>query len=333
VPTLVTTSSIQNFAIAYLTIDGNRFAFSDPNNPNDSGRGCFSGAYNSYIDVNATGAVTGLVYYVSLYNAPGVAIELLGSEVVEYSTIWNPRTTGIHLYGNNAWVAYSYIYQAGTAAITAHASGAGILTNYLWNNRYEQPDNVAGGQLVLDEGSSNAVVDYNTIDGNDYRTANPVWITDHLNGGSYSCIAVAGLGVDGIEGYGSGHGLYDNNVWSNTNTGMILKGTNGWLYSGYSYYYPDHSHSVKANGFGVRFMYDSQTGQSNTNLVLDHPVIQSNTTVGLSLENFVGSSGGWIGPHSGACIEYNGTVNIQAPAPPPLPSQYNWSYVDLNSCN
>lgn len=234
-------TSITNVTISNLTFDGNRYGPGLALN-------CLAGN-NDYTDLDLDfgglpqGSFT--VQWVDFINGPGDSLHLSGGSTVSVSNFGQGgygigpsgslgsetaiqaanRSTAVWVDGSGGGASYNAVAFAGTAAITINGSAQAVLGNLLQQNRYElsdvNPDGSVngGGQLVLNPGSSSAVVAGNVINGN-------YW--PNVPGGTQlatNCYLGSGTANNsGIEGYGAGHQLYNNEVEQNLGSGIVFPG-------------------------------------------------------------------------------------------------------------
>jgi hypothetical protein len=206
--------------IQYLNFDGNRYGVPDLN--------CY-GPNGPFWDLNLSGAGTVIVQYVNFMNAPATAAIIDGNyadgnnSVIQYST-WAygsssqaARSTGVWLQGIRSEALYNSVFYSGTAGIGLNGYGQWIYGNALYWNRYEEPDNVPGGQIYLDSNSEYAYLGANIVYGAPQDTG------QQINGCSTANISPS----DGFEVYGTNHFFYDNGVYGQT--GTIVNSTLGAL--------------------------------------------------------------------------------------------------------
>ncbi len=218
---------------------------------------------------------------VNFKSAPGHALQLKGGQLVGSSITW-ARSTGAFIYGS-ASVFSSDFSRCGTAAINIQGQGGvRVSGNLLWMNRYEMPDGQGGGQLFLELSppSGYAIIDENTIDGNDWETGYAP-----INGCAPPPTPQT---VGGVEAYGTGHSFYNNSVARNTSVGLGFTGVSNITVSGPNPYCPACSPKyVQLNGaFGIWF--HTLLGQ-NTNVTLNHVRSVSNGMDGVNLDGVTGT--------------------------------------------
>jgi hypothetical protein len=317
-------AGLTNVTIAYLAFDGNRFGV--------SGLSCL-GPNAFYYDLNLSGAGLAIVEYVDFINAPATAVILDGAySVISFSNIGvngalsAGRSTGLFLYGTGSVAEYNNIQFAGTSGISVEGSSEIVYSNTLVQNRYETPDNDAGGQLYLDQGSSGAFVAANDLNDN-------YWITTGAPVNGCDTVVTEYRNV-GIEGYGYNHGIYDNYSVNNQGPGMgfggtyptgsiTISSTNPWnssditRYIGYNYNYGGYGNyrgAIWFPGSQDHFAYNS------TNIAFNDPyVIESYDGWGIYLDHVVTATF-----TNNACMNTNSSGNITTPGSTgvTLPSNY-----------
>jgi hypothetical protein len=245
-------NGVTNVTVSNLTFDGNRYGFGI----NEQGLSCLGGNAGIY-DLNLTyaGPTTGTftVEWVDFINAPGTALLLdgpgssvsvsnfgqggagIGADGTQYPTSLGQlepadqsatRSTAVYINGssNGAW--YNHISYAGTAGTTLNGAGQFAYGNWLFQNRYELSDGYGGGVLTLNgpgetdpHQSSYALVAGNVINGNYWPPqASP---PARVNGCPFPGVNQS----PGVEVYGTGHRLYNNEVYQNTGSGMTFAGS------------------------------------------------------------------------------------------------------------
>jgi hypothetical protein len=218
-------AGVTDVTIEYLTFDGNRYGI--------SGLNCNVGfqdlELNNADGSHANGVFT--VQYVNFINGPDISLDMNGiveggvrASTVSYSNFGvmtdhskANRATSIWLAGNYSGAYYNNVYYAGTAAINLLGYAQVAYNNTLYSSRYEQGD--SGGALYIGDGTTYATVAANIIDGNNWQ----ITTGQYING----CYHAAGATLSGIEGYGSGHRYFDNEVFNHTGDAVNLQGTSG----------------------------------------------------------------------------------------------------------
>lgn len=237
-------TAVTNVTISNLTFDGNRYGFGT--GPT-GGISCLGpGPPNpGYWDLDTSGGGALTVEWSDFNNAPDTAVLLGGAgSTVSLSNFGNggagigangsynsmepaaesaTRATAVYVTdGTGAW--YNNISYAGTAGITLNGDRQVAYGNWLFNNRYELSDGHGGGQLTLNGPSptspvqsSNSVVAGNVTNGNLWPQ---VPTPSTVNG----CAMPTGQTNNGLEVYGFGHVLYNNEAYNHTGAGMIFTG-------------------------------------------------------------------------------------------------------------
>jgi hypothetical protein len=206
---------------------------------------------------------TFMVESMDFINAPGTALQLngVGSSVVlsnfgqggvgkgpdgnpgdsESGTQSATRSTAVWLdgSGNGAW--YNNIAHAGTAAINMNGSTQYAYGNNIKGNRYEMSDWIEGGQIGTGVGSGDhARIVANVIDGSVFLDPNypyhPVpWFTTKDTLLDTLCKPPSNpndpndldtQSPAGVEAYGAGHFLGNNEVENHNGTGLYFGGAN-----------------------------------------------------------------------------------------------------------
>jgi hypothetical protein len=293
--------NVSNVAIESLTLNGNRFQFTQNWAGQQFDPGCFP-SNDAYYDlhIHPAAGTNILISSVSLYNSPGTAVQLTSNAAAQYLDISTARSTGMHMFGNSS-VSDSTVEMCGTAGITVHGSNQSLNNITLTENRHEQPDGVPGGQLNLEPGSSSATVANTTINGNDYMIyPGSISVNDALAGRTYSCPVIIAdgvsfpMGVVGIEGYGSRHQLINVTVTRNSDCGVFVRGAQYWTLSGITA-------TGNGNVYSGGVMFDSYLGQPNVGVVITSLTSTNNRNFGLSLANMLQGGG------QGGC---NGSISI-----------------------
>ncbi len=259
------------------------------------------------IDLKVDGSAN--ILNVNFKSAPGASLELHNGQVVGSSFTWS-RSTGAFVY-NAASVFSSDFSLCGTAAMNIQppddpeyqGAGSRINGNLLWMNRYEMPDAQGGGQLYLEQGSKNAIVDENTIDGNNWATGN-----DPINGCAPPPTRQT---VGGVEAYGAGHSFYNNSVSRNTSVGLGFTGVSNITVSGPNPYCPGCSLKYVALNESHGIWFHALLGQ-NTGVTLNRVRSVDNIGDGVNLDGVTGT--GFI---NNACLS--------------APSPYNPYYVTYST--
>jgi hypothetical protein len=303
--------AVSDVSIEQLTVNGNRFAFSTNWANATFAPGCFP-SNDSYIDVNVHAAAGANIHIsnVSLVNAPGTSLQHASSLRADHLFVSTARSTGIHMYGSGGSVIRSAVERCGTAGITVHGTNEALRSTTLTNNRREQPDGVPGGQLNLEPESVGATIADVTIDGQNYMiTGGSIAVTDALTGQAYACPAFSNsgrfpLGVEGIEGYGARHTLFNVTSRANSSTGMILRAAQNWSVS---YTTIDES-GITGTGGGLEFL--PYLGQDN--VVAFHGLTIKNThdSFGLHLAGMRVGPGG-VGGCDGEIVIQNNPTEVE----------------------
>jgi len=241
------------------------------------------------LDVEGTAAVSN----VNFKSAPGHAARLTWGQIVGSSFTWS-RSTGLMLgrviagsppqYIGNGSVYASDFSRSGTAAINVQgAGGSRVSGNLLWENRYEMPDGIGGGQLYLEQGSGNVTVDENTIDGNNWQTG-----STPINGCAPPSTPQL---ASGVEAYGSDLYFYNNSIARHTSVGMGFTGVTNITVSGNNPYcsscVTNNPKYVQLNkAFGIWF-YNALA--SNSGVTLDHVRSVSNDWDGVNIDSTSGT--------------------------------------------
>lgn len=254
-PLLTAQGGLSNVTIQDLKFDGNRFALGNCGPPNIGTQEVSLSNVNSFV-------LSNLEFWDSLDASLGLDCDCS----VSFSTFRNARATGIFLQQGASAFSNS-IFDSGTAGINVYiGSGQRVIGNLLHRNRYEMSDPIEGGQLHLDDHSSNAIVAENVIDG-DYWAPQGQMVNGCVSSNQY---------MNGVEAYGNSHSFYNNDILQNIATGMTLKGIANLMVSGF---YPDcpscNPKYVHHNGYhGIRLLPYQFTPsgpiQYNTNLRFDH---------------------------------------------------------------
>jgi hypothetical protein len=283
----------QRVRIEGLTLDGHRFAFTTDEEGKAIPAGCF-GENREIYDIDIARDAQVEITDVKLYNAIGTSVRVSGSgSRLTRLDVRTSRSTGIHVWADDVVIEDSRFEDNGTAAITVHGKRARVVNDVLFENRHEQPDGVAGGQLNLEPESEDAVVADNVIDGAfiALRAGNVV-VTDPLDHQAYACPVYLApdnhfpIGSNGIEGYGLRHTLENNRVFHHDG-GMLLKGTIGWSLT---------RNTVTENDYGIIFLRHED--RANTGVVLHANTISASAKDGLRLEEMATSADG-----RGGCTE------------------------------
>ncbi|MFB3918422.1 MAG: right-handed parallel beta-helix repeat-containing protein [Terriglobales bacterium] len=221
--------------------------------------------------------------------APGGGVALLDNSSIYESEIIHTRNAGLFMMNNTVAESNSIQY-SGTAGINVSGAGAKVKGNWLFKNRIE--DDIGGGQIFVERGTSSNEFSENTIDGNDYISdGSPV----------HGCAVPAGIRSHGVEGYGSGHKFFNNEVRWHSGHGMYFTDASGIVISGNNPGCPVCApKSVHHNQFeGIWFfpIFDWTT----TNITLDHVRSQDNGKHGVKLQS-VQSGPGFV---NDACLTGN----------------------------
>jgi len=255
-------------------------------------------------DLDMASGATAHVDAAEFVFAPGHAVNLEGGQITG-SLISNARSTGLFLYAN-AEALNNTITLNGTAGITVKGNGNRIEYNNLIKNRYEMTDGSGGGQLNLEPESIGAVVAENVIDGQD-------WV-------AYSNVDIDGCHfpydnqlVSGVEGYGTNHQLFNNEITRNSSVGIGFGGSDGITISSTDpecptcppRYVRNNVNPLPGGTARGIWVYFSGNGP-NTNMTLDHVRSMDNNGAAVYLQDTVTG----VGYTNGACLS--------APAPHPL---------------
>lgn len=310
-----------NVKLEWLTIDGNRQGVG-------LGLSCLP-ANAAYFDVNFSGSSSMIdVNHVAFINSPGDSLILDGyASTVSYSLFGQgysghsitlnanytgARSTAIKLRGNYSGAYYNQIAYAGTAAINFYdGSNQTAYGNTLHNNRYEQPDNVSGGQIYVYSGASTYTTSAaNTINGN-------YWRTSSLSTSPSGCPISGGLYSFGVEADGIGHRFYNNHILQNLAWGMLIRNASSITISGTDPWCPSCTAKFIENNGGCKNAYGCYSGWPAQysmagininnyvgpvyNFTLDQIRVRNNQTFGVYIYGATGSPG----YTNGACLINN----------------------------
>jgi hypothetical protein len=253
------------------------------------------------------------------------------------------RSTAIYINNSYNGAYYNNVAYAGTAGITLNGSFQTAYGNYLFQNRYELSDwNTGpadqscanppciqqGGQLTLtgdtnqtlsggcSSCSSNATVAANVIIGNGWPSTTdpppyPAQATKCPWGNGQAFNA-------GVEAYGFGHFFYNNEINTNTGSGMQFAGSNPTGNITISSANPidssDRTRSIEANSHsGIAFLGPA------TNTSFTHPAVgvtlddvivqQTGGGYGVVLDS-VGTYGTYLGFTNNSCMSVNIPDNV-----------------------
>src|SRR5262249_28188126 len=126
------------------------------------------------------------------------------------------RSTAIRIIGKKSRAFANYVAHAGTAGINLHSTEPPAYGNHLYRKRYEESHGITGGQMYLVRGSADAWVVGNVIDG--------AFHTPRFT--ATTCQQIATGLITGIEGYGFGHNLFNNEIERHTGSAMQFAGSN-----------------------------------------------------------------------------------------------------------
>ncbi|MBV9401867.1 MAG: hypothetical protein JO062_28090 [Bryobacterales bacterium] len=225
--------------------------------------------------------------------APGYAAVWLGTtSSVLYSTFayYNPLGTGSEANRSTAMVIggsssvsnydgawYNTAYYSGQGALQLQGAGQSGSGQYVYGNtfeinRYEMPDTVTGGQLVINSAASNAAVASNLINGG-------YWVNPGTGTVGYFGCSPGPTQAEGTAGIeivgGNGHAFYNNSIIQHAvNTtgdpyggqGMAVFGVNGIdVYGSYNpWNSSDTAKNIEDNEWiGIQF-FDSSPSSSVT---------------------------------------------------------------------
>jgi len=254
-------SGVTKVTISSFTIDGNRYGFGLPPS---GGLSCLAGNAG-YQDLELSPPATPgrfTVEWMDFINAPGTALQLNGvaSSVTvsnfgqggvgygpggghgsETGTQSATRSTAVWLDGSQNGVWYNNIAHAGTAAINMNGSYQYAYGNSILGNRYEMSDGSGGGQIGTGIGSGDhASIVANVINGAVFLNPNPPyqpvpWFTTKDTVLDTGCNPPSNPNdpmdpdrqdVTGVEAYGFGHFLGNNEIESNSGSGLYFGAAN-----------------------------------------------------------------------------------------------------------
>jgi hypothetical protein len=151
------------------------------------------------------------------------------------------RFTAARIDGTESGAYYNAIANAGTAGIDLQGTTQYVYGNLLVGNRYEISDGSGGGQLDLDQGHANASAAGNVINGINAADPSAPWppaaVYAVCSDGTYcyryaiGCLIVppsSGPLVQqldaGIEVFGTGHGIFNNEIAQHSGGGILVGG-------------------------------------------------------------------------------------------------------------